>query len=106
MMEDLARRGVTHLLVDAGPTLGQSLIDQNLADRVWVIHSKMVVGEKDAPDAPVAPWRGGGSIDVAGGGGGGGGGLNKQGGFFSRWVGGVLMGGGGLGGGRGGGCRP
>ena len=58
MMEDLAKRGVTHLLVDAGPTLGQSLIDQNLADRVWVIHSKKVVGEKDVPDAPVAPSAG------------------------------------------------
>ncbi len=66
VLADLAKRGVTHLLVDAGPTLGQSLIDQGLADRVWMIQSPMVVGEKDAPDAPVAPYREVGSVDLRG----------------------------------------
>ncbi|HEV8603841.1 MAG TPA: bifunctional diaminohydroxyphosphoribosylaminopyrimidine deaminase/5-amino-6-(5-phosphoribosylamino)uracil reductase RibD [Tepidisphaeraceae bacterium] len=66
VLADLAKRGVTHLLVDAGPTLGQSLIDQGLADRVWVIRSPMVVGEKDAPDAPVAPFAEVGSVDLRG----------------------------------------
>jgi diaminohydroxyphosphoribosylaminopyrimidine deaminase/5-amino-6-(5-phosphoribosylamino)uracil reductase len=66
MLKDLVARGVTHLLADAGPTLAQSLIDQSLADRVWIIHSPTVVGQKDAPTAAVAPYQEVASIDVAG----------------------------------------
>src|SRR5882724_7188662 len=66
VLADLAKRGVTHLVVDAGPTLGQSLIDQGLADRVWVMHSPIVVGAADAPSAPVAPFGEVASIDLKG----------------------------------------
>src|SRR6266850_2223447 len=66
VLADLAKRGVTHLVVDAGPTLGQSLIDQGLADRLWVIHSPMVVGAADAPSAPIAPYPEVASIDLRG----------------------------------------
>jgi len=57
VLADLAKRGVSHLLVDAGPTLGQSLIDQSLADRVWIIHSPMKIDSPQAPSAPVAPYQ-------------------------------------------------
>jgi diaminohydroxyphosphoribosylaminopyrimidine deaminase/5-amino-6-(5-phosphoribosylamino)uracil reductase len=66
VLADLAKRGVTHLVVDAGPTLGQSLIDQGLADRLWVIHSPIVVGAADAPSAPTAPYPEVASIDLRG----------------------------------------
>jgi diaminohydroxyphosphoribosylaminopyrimidine deaminase/5-amino-6-(5-phosphoribosylamino)uracil reductase len=66
VLSDLAERGVSHLVVDAGPTLGQSLIDQGLADRVWIIHSKMTVGAADAPAAAVAPYQEVGSLELRG----------------------------------------
>ena len=66
VLADLANRGVTHLVVDAGPTLGQSLIDQGLADRVWMIRSSMTIGAADAPSAPIAPYQEVGSIDLRG----------------------------------------
>jgi diaminohydroxyphosphoribosylaminopyrimidine deaminase/5-amino-6-(5-phosphoribosylamino)uracil reductase len=65
-LSDLAKRGVTHLVVDAGPTLGQSLIDQGIADRLWVIHSPLVIAVADAPSAPVAPYQEVASIDLRG----------------------------------------
>ena len=57
---------MTHLLVDAGPTLGQSLIDQGLADRIWMIQSPITIGAADAPSAPVAPYQEVTSIDLRG----------------------------------------
>ena len=66
VLADLAKRGVTHLVVDAGPTLAQNLIDQGLADRVWVIHSPIVIAVPDAPSAPVAPYQEVGDIDLGG----------------------------------------
>lgn len=38
-MADLGRRGVTHLLVEPGPTLGAAFMQANLADRLWVFQS-------------------------------------------------------------------
>jgi len=66
ILADLAQRGVTHLLVDSGPTLGQSLIDQGLADRAWMIQSSMVIAAPDAPTAPVAPYQEVATIDLSG----------------------------------------
>jgi len=66
VLQDLAQRGVTHLVVDAGPTLGQSLIDQGLADRIWIIHSPMVIAAPDAPSAPIAPYPEVASFDLRG----------------------------------------
>jgi len=66
VLHDLAQRGVTHLVVDAGPTLGQSLIDQGLADRIWVIHSPMIIAAPGAPGAPVAPYPQVAALDLRG----------------------------------------
>ena len=66
VLADLAKRGVTHLLVDAGPTLGQSLIDQALADRIWMIQSPITIAAADAPAAPIAPYPQVDSIDLHG----------------------------------------
>lgn len=66
VLVDLAKRGVSHLVVDAGPTLGQSLIDQGLADRIWIIESPMTVGAADAPSAPIAPYQEVASLDLRG----------------------------------------
>jgi riboflavin biosynthesis pyrimidine reductase len=66
VLQDLAQRGVTHLVVDAGPTLGQSLIDQGLADRIWVIHSPKTIQAPDAPSAPLAPYPQVASLDLRG----------------------------------------
>jgi len=66
VLADLAKRGVTHLLIDAGPTLGQSLIDQGIPDRVWLIKSPIVIGADDAPSAPIAPYQEVASLDLRG----------------------------------------
>jgi diaminohydroxyphosphoribosylaminopyrimidine deaminase/5-amino-6-(5-phosphoribosylamino)uracil reductase len=66
VLSDLAGRGVSHLVVDAGPTLGQSLIDQGLADRVWTIYSQKTIGAADAPAAAVAPYEQVGSVELGG----------------------------------------
>jgi len=46
---DLAHRGVTHLLVEAGPRMGRSFLSQRAADRVWVFESPRSVGDPEAP---------------------------------------------------------
>ncbi|HEV8293679.1 MAG TPA: bifunctional diaminohydroxyphosphoribosylaminopyrimidine deaminase/5-amino-6-(5-phosphoribosylamino)uracil reductase RibD [Tepidisphaeraceae bacterium] len=66
VLADLAKRGVTHLVVDAGPTLGQSFIDQGIADRIWLIKSPIVIGADDAPSAPLAPYPEVASLDLRG----------------------------------------
>jgi diaminohydroxyphosphoribosylaminopyrimidine deaminase/5-amino-6-(5-phosphoribosylamino)uracil reductase len=66
MLKDLAQRGVTHLLVDAGPTLAQNLIDYGLVDRVWIFHSPMLINDPTAPSAASTPFREIASVDVGG----------------------------------------
>jgi hypothetical protein len=46
----------THLLVEPGPRLARTMLQQNLADRVWVIHSPQALAEPDAPRAPEVPY--------------------------------------------------
>jgi riboflavin biosynthesis pyrimidine reductase len=48
----LFEAGATHILVEPGPTLARAFIEQNLADRIWIIHAP---GRIDSPDAPAAP---------------------------------------------------
>lgn len=55
VLADLGRLGMTHLMVEPGPTLAASFLQQNLADRIWLFQSKRVIGEPTAPDAPVIP---------------------------------------------------
>lgn len=52
----LGTRGITHLLVEPGPTLARSFLDGNLADRVWVFRSPTPVGDPDAPVAIRVPY--------------------------------------------------
>jgi diaminohydroxyphosphoribosylaminopyrimidine deaminase/5-amino-6-(5-phosphoribosylamino)uracil reductase len=40
-----------HVLVEAGPTLARSFMEQGLADRVWVIHSPTRMDDETAPSA-------------------------------------------------------
>jgi hypothetical protein len=40
-----------HVLVEAGPTLARSFMEQGLADRVWVIHSPTRMDDGTAPTA-------------------------------------------------------
>jgi len=57
VLRELATRyNMTHLLVECGPTLAQSFIDQNLADRVWVIRSALAIGQVAAPTAVEVPY--------------------------------------------------
>lgn len=52
---DLARRGVTHLLIEPGPKLAKELIARNQADRTWIFHGQRPIGEEGLA-APVCPW--------------------------------------------------
>jgi len=50
VLEPLAHFGVTHVLVECGPTLAHTFLTRGLADRVWVIRSTTVhVNEPTAP---------------------------------------------------------
>jgi riboflavin biosynthesis pyrimidine reductase len=39
----------THVLVEAGPTLARSFIEQNFVDRVWIIRSPNPISDPSAP---------------------------------------------------------
>ncbi len=47
----LGKLGMTHLLVEPGPTLARSLLASRLVDRVWVIESPMRLKDATAPAA-------------------------------------------------------
>jgi diaminohydroxyphosphoribosylaminopyrimidine deaminase/5-amino-6-(5-phosphoribosylamino)uracil reductase len=61
--EDLYRRHVTHLLVEPGPTLARFLIDQRLADRIWIFRGTTRIGD-DGLAAPRSDWQVTGTVDV------------------------------------------
>jgi diaminohydroxyphosphoribosylaminopyrimidine deaminase / 5-amino-6-(5-phosphoribosylamino)uracil reductase len=50
VLHHLGARGVTHLLVEPGPTLTQTFLRENLADRVWIFRSPNQVGDPTAPN--------------------------------------------------------
>lgn len=54
-LADLYARGVTHLLIEPGPTLANALIARGQADRVWVFESPRFLNEPTAPAAPFLP---------------------------------------------------
>jgi len=64
VLKDLHARRITHLLVEPGPTLADSFIRQNLADRVWVFHSPLRVNSPTAPPAPVLDYPTTGQVDI------------------------------------------
>lgn len=51
-LSELGRRGLTHLIVEPGPTLTAAFLEQDLADRVWVIQSSKRIEDDSAPAAP------------------------------------------------------
>ena len=50
ILQPMAHFGVTHVLIECGPTLAWSFFDSGLADRVWLIRSTSV--HVDDPSAP------------------------------------------------------
>jgi diaminohydroxyphosphoribosylaminopyrimidine deaminase / 5-amino-6-(5-phosphoribosylamino)uracil reductase len=50
VLHHLGNRGVTHLLVEPGPTLTRTFLRKNLADRVWIFRSPTQVGDPTAPN--------------------------------------------------------
>jgi diaminohydroxyphosphoribosylaminopyrimidine deaminase/5-amino-6-(5-phosphoribosylamino)uracil reductase len=66
MLRDLFQRGVTHLLVEPGPTLAQNLIDYGLVDRIWIFQSPMTIDDPAAPAAAFSPYQEIASIDLNG----------------------------------------
>jgi diaminohydroxyphosphoribosylaminopyrimidine deaminase/5-amino-6-(5-phosphoribosylamino)uracil reductase len=63
MLRDI---GGTHLLVEPGPTLAQSFLEEGLADRVWVFRSPAAIDEPDAVAAPAIPYPATGQHNVVG----------------------------------------
>jgi diaminohydroxyphosphoribosylaminopyrimidine deaminase/5-amino-6-(5-phosphoribosylamino)uracil reductase len=51
ILSQIGRMGITHLLVEPGPTLAKSFIASSLADRAWVFESLSVVDDHTAPQA-------------------------------------------------------
>jgi len=62
----LAGLGVTHLLVEPGPTLARTFLEQNLADRLWIFRSPKKIVEPSAPSAAEVAWPAGGQLDLQG----------------------------------------
>ncbi|HZL35276.1 MAG TPA: bifunctional diaminohydroxyphosphoribosylaminopyrimidine deaminase/5-amino-6-(5-phosphoribosylamino)uracil reductase RibD [Tepidisphaeraceae bacterium] len=54
-IEVISELGVTHLLVEPGPTLAQSFLEDDIWDRAWVFESPMNIGDAAAPTAPKTP---------------------------------------------------
>jgi hypothetical protein len=48
--------GITHLLVEPGPTLAQSFLERNLADSVWLFRSPDAMNDPTAPAAARVPY--------------------------------------------------
>ena len=52
VFRDLGSRGVTHLLVEPGPSLAAGMLWSDLAQRVWVFRSPNRLDDEHAPKAP------------------------------------------------------
>jgi diaminohydroxyphosphoribosylaminopyrimidine deaminase/5-amino-6-(5-phosphoribosylamino)uracil reductase len=55
VLADLHQRGVTHLLVEPGPTLCRYLLSRGQVDRVWVFHSPRVIEDAGTFAVSAAP---------------------------------------------------
>jgi diaminohydroxyphosphoribosylaminopyrimidine deaminase/5-amino-6-(5-phosphoribosylamino)uracil reductase len=56
ILATLGKLGLTHVLVEPGPTLAASFLSAGLVDRVWVFRSCAQVRDATAPAAPVVPF--------------------------------------------------
>ena len=69
VLHDLSHMvGLTHLLVEPGPTLARTFVDQGLADRIWLFRSPDRIDADGAPRAVPVPeaWVQAGRLDVGG----------------------------------------
>jgi diaminohydroxyphosphoribosylaminopyrimidine deaminase / 5-amino-6-(5-phosphoribosylamino)uracil reductase len=66
ILAELGRRGVTHLMVEAGPRLGKSFLTAHAADRIWVFRSPTALDDAEAPNAWQVRYPPAGSIDLDG----------------------------------------
>lgn len=55
IIDAIARLEVTHLMIEPGPTLAQSLFAADLWDRAWVSRSPTPIGCETSPSAPTLP---------------------------------------------------
>jgi diaminohydroxyphosphoribosylaminopyrimidine deaminase/5-amino-6-(5-phosphoribosylamino)uracil reductase len=55
VLEQIGRMGVTHLLVEPGPTLARSFLESGRWDRAWVFRSPMQISDNNGPAAPNEP---------------------------------------------------
>ncbi len=56
ILQHLHEAGVTHLIVEGGPTTTKSFLIEGLADRAWIFRSPMKVNDPTAPEAARAKW--------------------------------------------------
>jgi diaminohydroxyphosphoribosylaminopyrimidine deaminase/5-amino-6-(5-phosphoribosylamino)uracil reductase len=66
LLDELGRRGMTHLLVESGAKLAGSFLGQNLADRVWIFRSPKRVDAENAPAAATVDYPKTGQIALDG----------------------------------------
>jgi diaminohydroxyphosphoribosylaminopyrimidine deaminase / 5-amino-6-(5-phosphoribosylamino)uracil reductase len=66
LIRDLATRGVTHLLVEPGPSLVLSFLASQLADRIWVFRSASKIDDEHAPSVVSVPYPAVGEIGLDG----------------------------------------
>lgn len=62
---DLARRDVTHLLIEPGPKLAGELISRGQVDRIWEIRGQTTIGDEGL-NAPINPHPPVGTLDLDG----------------------------------------
>jgi diaminohydroxyphosphoribosylaminopyrimidine deaminase/5-amino-6-(5-phosphoribosylamino)uracil reductase len=55
LVKDWGGRSLSHVLIEPGPTLAAAMIQQGLADRVWIIRSPETVGDGTGPAAVELP---------------------------------------------------
>ena len=66
VLERLAERGATHVLVEPGPGMIRAFCEANLADRLWVIRSPERLEDESAPAAPAVDWPAVAELELAG----------------------------------------
>jgi diaminohydroxyphosphoribosylaminopyrimidine deaminase/5-amino-6-(5-phosphoribosylamino)uracil reductase len=66
VLSHLGAQGITHLLVEPGPTLARSFIEQNLVDRVWRFRSPRPAGDPGARNALAIDYPESGRVDLEG----------------------------------------
>lgn len=54
VLADAYHRRITHLLVEAGPTLARAFFEGGWVDRLWVFQSPRAMGDPSPPTAPAA----------------------------------------------------